>query len=394
MMGAMDTQHPAHGVPTIMLAAGGTGGHLFPAYALAQELGRRGYRVDLMTDMRGDRYGTGFPAHTVHRVPSATFAGKSPVALAKTALTLSQGVAAATRIMGQVKPLVVAGFGGYPSFPPLMAAKIKGIRTLLHEQNAVLGRANKVLAARVDGIATSFAETKYLDSPALVAKARHTGNPVRDNVIAAARFPYQAPQPDGRFNILVFGGSQGARFFSDTVPPALAALPPEIRARLVVIQQAREEDVDRVMTAYDQAGIRARVETFFTDLPEIIAAAHLVIGRAGASTVAELTVIGRPSVLVPLPHALDNDQLLNATRLAESGGAWCVEQSEATPEWFSSHVHSVLHYPHVLVQAAEAARSCGVPDAVVRLADFVEELAQGALAAGRAGGRGRTAAAA
>lgn len=367
---------PAGDAPMIMLAAGGTGGHLFPAFALAQELGRRGYGVDLMTDMRGDRYGTGFPARMVHQVPSATLAGKSPVALAKTALTLGRGVAAARKIMGQVKPLVVTGFGGYPSFPPLMAARTRGIATVLHEQNAVLGRANKLLAARVDAIATSFAETKYLDSEAMRAKARHTGNPVRDNVLAAAQVPYTPLDSSGRINLLVFGGSQGARFFSDTVPPALANLPDDLRARLVVIQQARQEDVERVQAAYAQSGISANVAPFFQDLPTIIAAAHLVIARAGASSIAELTVIGRPSVLVPLPHALDNDQLLNATRLAESGGAWCVEQGDATPDWFAQHLNSLFHHPESLAQAAQAARGCGIPDAVGRLADLVEEMAR------------------
>ncbi|MEO1205857.1 MAG: undecaprenyldiphospho-muramoylpentapeptide beta-N-acetylglucosaminyltransferase [Pseudomonadota bacterium] len=360
---------------TIILAAGGTGGHLFPAFALAQELSRRGYAVDLMTDMRGDRYGTGFPARTVHKVPSATLKGKSPIALAKTALTLSRGVAAARRIMSEVRPSVVVGFGGYPSFPPLMAARMKGIKTILHEQNAVLGRANRLLAKRVDAVATSFAHTKYLEGSALADKARHTGNPVRDNVLAAASVPYPELNDSERINLLIFGGSQGARYFSETLPTALKQLPDDLRSRIVVIQQARSEDIDGVRMSYANGGITARVETFFADLPAIIGAAHLVIARAGASSIAELTVIGRPSVLVPLPHALDNDQLLNATRLAESGGAWCVEQGQATADWFQQHLTGVLRHPSGLIGAAAAAKACGLPDAVRRLADLVEELA-------------------
>ncbi|MEO1544724.1 MAG: undecaprenyldiphospho-muramoylpentapeptide beta-N-acetylglucosaminyltransferase [Pseudomonadota bacterium] len=369
-----DAQSNGNG-QTIILAAGGTGGHLFPAFALAQELGRRGYAIDLMTDMRGDRYGTGFPARTIHRVPSATLKGKSPIALTKTVITLSRGVAAARKIMSEVQPSVVVGFGGYPSFPPLMAARMKGIKTVLHEQNAVLGRANRLLAQRVDAVATSFAHTKYLEGSALAEKARHTGNPVRDNVLAASNTPYPEIGEKDRVNLLVFGGSQGARYFSETMPAALMQLPEDLRARLVVIQQAREEDLENVRMSYANSGITARVETFFADLPDIIAAAHLVIARAGASSIAELTVIGRPSVLVPLPHALDNDQLLNATRLAESGGAWCVEQGNATAEWFAQHLTGVLRHPDGLTQAAEAAKGCGIPDAVSRLADLVEDLA-------------------
>jgi UDP-N-acetylglucosamine--N-acetylmuramyl-(pentapeptide) pyrophosphoryl-undecaprenol N-acetylglucosamine transferase len=359
---------------TVMLAAGGTGGHLFPAFALAEELGRRGVTVDLVTDMRGDRYGTGFPARAVHQVPSATLAGKSPVAIAKTGLTLAKGIVAARKLMKDVRPAVVVGFGGYPTFPPLLAARQLGIPTMLHEQNAVLGRANKMLARRVDAIATSFETTKFLDGP-LLAKVRFTGNPVRGIVIAAAATPYPHPEDNGAFNLLVFGGSQGARYFSDAVPPALARLSPNLKSRLNIVQQAREEDVARVKAAYAQAGISADIAPFFKDLPARMAASHLVIGRAGASSVAELTVIGRPSILVPLPHALDNDQLQNATRLAESGGSWCIEQKTLTPERLSSEIARLMEGGAILREAAECARTQGRPDAVLRLASLVEELA-------------------
>lgn len=358
---------------SVMLAAGGTGGHLFPAYALAEELGRRGYAVDLITDMRGDRYGTGFPARRIYQVPAATLASKSPVALTKTALTLSRGVAAALKILNEVKPAAIMGFGGYPTFPPLIAARMKGIPAALHEQNAVLGRANRMLAKRVDAIATSFESVKLLDGP-LLAKARFTGNPVRGVVLAAASKPFEAPTTTGRFHLLVFGGSQGARFFSEGVPPAIANLPPDIRSRLVVVQQAREEDLERVRKAYADLGVAADVAPFFKNLPEIMAAAHLVLARAGASSVAELAVIGRPSILVPLPHSLDNDQLQNATRLAESGGAWCIQQVDCTPERLSAEIEALVREPGRLKMAAAAARSQGRPDAVERLAGLVEEL--------------------
>jgi UDP-N-acetylglucosamine--N-acetylmuramyl-(pentapeptide) pyrophosphoryl-undecaprenol N-acetylglucosamine transferase len=364
--------------PPILLAAGGTGGHLFPAYALAQELQRRGYPIELATDMRGDRYGTGFPARAVHQLHAATLSGRSPVAMARTGITLARGVREAFALIGQLKPAVVVGFGGYPSFAPLLAARLRRVPTLLHEQNAVLGRANRMLARRVTAIATSFEQTRFLDGP-LVARARFTGNPVRDQVVAAAGRPYDSPDAGKPFKLLVFGGSQGARTFSDTVPPALALLPDALRRRLSIVQQCREEDLARVREAYAASGIQAETAPFFKALPETMAASHLVIARAGASSVAELTVIGRPSILVPLPHALDNDQLQNATRLAESGGAWCIEQRDLSPERLAGEISRLAAAPELLFRAAEAAAGRGRPDAVVRLAGLVEELAGAAV---------------
>ena len=361
---------------SVLLAAGGTGGHLFPAFALAQELARRRIAVDLVTDMRGDRYGTGFPARHVYQVPSATLGQRSPVAVARTAATLVRGAFAAWRLLRRLRPDAVVGFGGYPTFPPLIAARMLGIPAALHEQNAVLGRANRMLAKGVTAIATSFERTKSLDGP-LRAKARLTGNPVRDSVIHAARLPFRAPEPGGPFVLVAFGGSQGARFFSDTVPPALAALGGELRSRLVVSQQAREEDVDRVKTAFQAAGIKAEVAAFFKDLPQRMALSHLVIARAGASSVAELAVIGRPSILVPLPHSLDNDQLENATNLAESGGSWCIEQRDFSPKRLAREIERLAGDPAALARAAEAAKEQGRAEAVGRLADLVEELIAG-----------------
>ena len=359
---------------SILLAAGGTGGHLFPAFALAEELGRRGYAVDLASDMRGDRYGTGFPARAVYQLPSATLASKSPVAIAKTGITLVQGVLAARKVLRNLKPAVVIGFGGYPSFPPLMAARMLNIPTALHEQNAVLGRANRMLAKYVSAIATSFEHTKFVDA-VLAPSCRFTGNPVRSVVIEAAAIPYQAPSTDGPVSLVVFGGSQGARYFSEAVPPALNRLPEALRRRISLTQQARDEDLETVKAQYAAAGIAADVAPFFKDLPARMAGSHLVIARAGASSVAELCVLGRPSILVPLPHALDNDQLQNATRLAESGGAWCIEQKVLTPERLAAEIAAILQDPRRLSEAAAAAKAAGRPDAVVRLADLVEELA-------------------
>ncbi len=361
------------GEKSVMLAAGGTGGHLFPAFALAQELGRRGVVVDLVTDERGDRYGTGFPARAVHTVPSATLSGRSVGAVTKTVLSLGSGVRAAYALLGRVRPAAVIGFGGYPTFPPLVAAKLRRIPTAIHEANAVLGRANRMLAPRVSAIATSFEQTALL-SESLGARVRFTGNPVRDAVIDWSARSYRAAQTDEPFNLLVFGGSQGARYFSEAVPPAIAHLSPNARARLRIVQQCREEDLAEVRNAYAAAGVTAELQTFFKDLPERMANAHLVIGRAGASSIAELTVLGRPAVLVPLPHAVDNDQLRNAKRLADAGAGWCIEQMGLTPEKLAATIASLMEQPAVLSAAARAAKQLGRPDAVVRLADLAEEL--------------------
>ena len=356
----------------VLLAAGGTGGHLFPAFALAQELQRRGHVVDLVTDMRGDRYGTGFPARAAHQIHSATIKGRSPGALAKTGLSLVRGVKEAFSLMGRLKPAAVVGFGGYPSFPPLVAAQLRRVPSALHEQNAVMGRANRMLAKRVSAIAASFDGTKAIDGAE--TKVRITGNPVRDMVIDWSQRAYRAPDAAGTIKLVVFGGSQGARFFSETVPAALALLPADLKVRIELVEQARDEDVAEVEEGLRRNGIRARVAPFFKDLPQIIAESHLVIGRAGASTVAELTVLGRPSILVPLPHSLDNDQKENAQRLAESGGCWCIAQSDLTPERLAREVESLLRNPARLAAAAGKAKMAGKPDAVVRLADLVEEL--------------------
>ena len=356
-----------------MLAAGGTGGHLFPALALAQELARRNIIVDLITDMRGDRYGSNFPARNVFQVASDTIRGRSPIAAARTGTALAMGVAKSRQIMGDVKPKAVIGFGGYPSLPPMLAARMRGIPTALHEQNAVLGRANKFLAKRVNAIATSFQGVKGIDV-GTASKVRFTGNPVRDVVLEWSRQAYEPPAATGPFQLLIFGGSQGAKFFSDTMPEALATYPAEARAALRIVQQAREEDVARVEAAYKQAGIQATVQPFFANLPEAMAQSHLVIGRAGASTVSELCVMGRPSILVPLPHALDNDQLNNARRLHEAGGAIAIEQKDLTPARLADEIGQLLDSPDRLSAMAAAARVSGRPNAVVLLANLVEEL--------------------
>jgi UDP-N-acetylglucosamine--N-acetylmuramyl-(pentapeptide) pyrophosphoryl-undecaprenol N-acetylglucosamine transferase len=362
------------GAPLVLLAAGGTGGHLFPAEALADALAQRGVVVDLATDDRATRYGREFPARTTHIIPSDTLRGRDPVALAKTVWRLGLGSGMAYRLLGALRPAAVVGFGGYPSIPPVLAASLRGIPTAVHDANAVIGRANRFLASRATAIATTF--PSILDAyPKLAAKATHTGNPLRAAVIAAAQTPFDAPVAGGPLRLLVFGGSQGARVMADIVPPALARLEATLRARLAITQQAREEDAGRVREAYAASGIAAEIAPFFADLPQRIASTHLVVSRSGAGTVAELAAIGRPAILVPLPGALDQDQFANASVLERAGGAVLLRQSDFTPERLAAEVTALAAAPDRLVIMASAARSVGTLDAAERLADLVLRVA-------------------
>jgi UDP-N-acetylglucosamine--N-acetylmuramyl-(pentapeptide) pyrophosphoryl-undecaprenol N-acetylglucosamine transferase len=359
---------------TILITAGGTGGHLFPAESLAHELTSRGYDIHLATDHRASNYGGEFPALAVHIIASATFGDRSPLGLVRSASRLAVGQVQSFGLVGRLKPAVSVGFGGYPTLPPILAAALLGRPTLIHEANAVMGRANRFLAPRVTAIATSFAETRLLGRGA--DRAVTTGNPVRPRVVAAVA-PYVAPTEGGRFELMVFGGSQGARVFADLMPPAIEVLPDKVRARLHLVQQVRAEDMDRVGAVYGRLGLDHEIAPFFTDLPERMAKSHLVLSRSGASTVSELTVIGRPSILVPLPIALDNDQKTNALGLEAAGGAIMAEQASLTPERLAGLLAELSDAPERLAAMAAAARAAGRPDAVWRLADLVEHIADG-----------------
>jgi UDP-N-acetylglucosamine--N-acetylmuramyl-(pentapeptide) pyrophosphoryl-undecaprenol N-acetylglucosamine transferase len=362
------------GERTILLSAGGTGGHLFPAEALANEMTRRGWLVHLATDRRAERYAGGFPADTVHPIPSATFGSRNPFAVARAGWTLWRGFVRSSALMQRLKPAIVVGFGGYPTLPPLFAATRRNIPTLIHEQNAVMGRANRALAARVTAIAGGFmAEGEGSADDKMVV----TGNPVRPAVIEAAKSAYPSLNGTKPFRLLVFGGSQGAQFFSEAVPPAVAALPEEARARLAVTQQARPEDEAAVRAAYAGMGVAAEVSPFFDDMAARMAAAHLVISRSGASTVSEIAVIGRPALLVPYPHALDHDQAANAAALAKAGGAEVHRQDSLSPGRLSALIGAMMEDKARLLSMAAAARSAGKPDAARLLADLTEAIAAG-----------------
>ncbi|WP_313601201.1 undecaprenyldiphospho-muramoylpentapeptide beta-N-acetylglucosaminyltransferase [Rhizobium sp.] len=358
---------------TIVLAAGGTGGHLFPAEALGHELRNRGYAVHLVTDSRAERFAGKFPADEIHIVPSATFASKNPVAMARTAWTLWRGLRAARKLMSRLRPLAVVGFGGYPTVPPLLASTGLGIPTLIHEQNAVMGRANKALAKRVQAIAGGFLPEGRGEH---AAKIVVTGNPVRPPVLDAAKIPYVASRGETPFRLVVFGGSQGAQFFSSAVPTAISLLEPALRERLIVTQQARKEDKDRVTSCFAKLNAPADIAPFFTDMADRLAEAHLVICRSGASTVSELSVIGRPSILVPYPYALDHDQAANAAALVAEGGAQVVAQSDLSPEKLSALLTSAMNEPDRLETMAADAKKAGKPRATEDLADLVIAIAE------------------
>jgi UDP-N-acetylglucosamine--N-acetylmuramyl-(pentapeptide) pyrophosphoryl-undecaprenol N-acetylglucosamine transferase len=358
----------------ILLAAGGTGGHLFPAVALAAALRDRGAAVELITDARALKYGGEIPVDAIHSIPAATTTGAGALNKARATLVLGLGLVAALALLPRLRPRAVVGFGGYPTVPPLLSAWLLGAPSVLHEQNAVVGRANRFLAPRVSRVATGFPEIKGLGA-ALAAKTRYTGNPVRPAVIAAAVTPYP-DFTDGRLQVLVTGGSQGARVMADVVPAALALLSGEERVRVRLTMQARGEDKGRVAAACAEIQFPVELADFFADLPARIARSHLVVGRSGASTVSELAVIGRPSILVPFPHALDQDQAANAAILAEAGAATVLPQREFTPQRLADLLRGALADPAALSKAAAAAQSVGVVNAADRLADVVLEIAR------------------
>ncbi len=364
----------------IALATGGTGGHVFPAEALARELETRGYRLALITDRRGDAFGDTLDRIERHTISAAAVSGRGLFGRISAGLTLALGYVQASRLLHRLNPLAVVGFGGYPSVPTMMAAsRNKRIRTAIHEQNAVLGRANRLLAPRMDRIATSFAETSAM-RPIDREKAVWTGNPVRPDITLAGQTRYSPPDQDAAFNLLVVGGSQGAQIFGEVIPAAIGLLPIHQQQRLNIVQQARDTQVQSVKDHYDRIGVVAEVNRFFGDMPNRLSKAHLVISRAGASTIAELTTMGTPSVLIPYRYAIDDHQTENAARICDSAGAWMMPEADMTAEILAERLSGLMDQPHTLAAAADAARRVGTPEATHKLADAVEEMAGGNLA--------------
>ena len=354
----------------IVLSSGGTGGHVFPAQALAERLLARGHRLCLITDRRGDSYGEAFAGIDTRFIQAAGVSGRGPVAKAVAVFRLGIGFLQARRLLRELQPDVVVGFGGYPTIPTLLAASHLKIRTVIHEQNAVLGRANRLLAPRATKIATAFKTTAFLRDADL-ERSVWTGNPVRPDIRDIRDMPYPEFGTDRPIRILVTGGSQGASVFASVVPEALAALPEPLRRRVRVTQQCRREDLAAVRAAYAGSGIEATLSNFFNDIPQRLAAAHLVICRAGASTTAELTSAGRPAILVPYPHAIDDHQTANAARLCDSGGAWLIPDGDFTAEVLTARLLSLFSMDTTLEMAAACAGRVGMPEAAERLADVV-----------------------
>jgi UDP-N-acetylglucosamine--N-acetylmuramyl-(pentapeptide) pyrophosphoryl-undecaprenol N-acetylglucosamine transferase len=353
---------------TIVLSAGGTGGHLFPAQALAAELTRRGRKIVVMTDARGTQYPTYFPGARIEIVPSATFT--VGLSLITAPFKILAGVAIGMSKLIKLKPAAVVGFGGYPSLPVMLAAIFSGIPTAILAPDAVLGRANRMVANSVDAVAGGLPLKRF--APNDMDKVTYTGNPVRPEVVAMKDAPYETPAADGQLNLLVFGGSQGALALSQIVPAAIALLPSALKSRLSIVQQCRPEDIDGVRAAY--TGLKCELASFFGDMPQRMARAHLVICRAGVSTVSELAVIGRPAILVPYPFATDDHQTVNAQVLVEANAAWAIQQRALTPESLAQLLTQAFADPAALAARAAAAHALGKPDAAARFADLVDSL--------------------
>ncbi len=353
-----------------ILAAGGTGGHIIPAYALASELMLRGHHVALVTDDRGMKI-PGCPDRLARHVLPAGRGGGGPRGWINAARNIAAGRGMARQLNHHFQPSCVVGFGGYPALPTILAAFADKIPTVIHEQNAVLGRVNRFVAPKVNAIATAYPDVTRIANRHR-DKVHLVGNPVREEVIALRDESYPPLDEDGIFRVLVTGGSQGASILSDVVPEGLAQLPLNLRRRLQVTQQCREDDLERVRKVYAEHQIPAELATYLEDLPERLGWAHLVIGRAGASTIAELTCAGRPAILVPLPTAMDNHQAFNVSEMVNAGGARAIAQHQFTAKELAKQIQKMALLPGALENAAKAARSCGRPTAVRDLADLVE----------------------
>ena len=357
----------------ILLCAGGTGGHLFPAQALAQELVARGFDIHLATDERAKRFTGNFPASQIHIIKSATFGGRNPIKIAKAAIDLISGYWQSRSLIKNLKPVCVIGFGGYPTLPPVMAASSYRTPILLHEQNAVMGRANRFLAKKAQLIVMGFAASEITSSD----KMRILGNPVRSAVLEASAISYRSRKKTDIFRLLVFGGSQGAQYFSQVLPPAIKLLDQPLILRLQLVQQARDEDESQLTKALSALAVKFEVAQFFANMAERLGDADLIISRAGASTVSELAVIGRPSLLIPYPFALDHDQAMNAAEMERAGGCKVITQANLTAKRLAEELTNAINQPELLSQMASKAKQTGKRDATVNFADLVEQTISG-----------------
>ncbi|MCR9130523.1 MAG: undecaprenyldiphospho-muramoylpentapeptide beta-N-acetylglucosaminyltransferase [Alphaproteobacteria bacterium] len=356
-----------------LFAAGGTGGHMFPARAAADALIARGWEVRLVTDARGAKHARDFPGGDPVVIEAQSPFQKNPVRLVGALASLAKGYRQTSRLMADFQPDVVAGFGGYPAFPVLAAARSRKVPFVIHEQNAVLGRVNRLFSGSAVCVASGF---ERLDRASVKVDHKVVGNPVRAAVLKAAETPYAAPPPEGEFRLLVIGGSLGARLLSVTVPRAVAVLPEALRQRLKVVQQTREETLDEARQLYSEAGVEAELAPFFQDMGKLYADAHLVISRAGASSVSEIAAIGRPAIFVPLAVAMDDHQTANAESLVEAGAAEAISEAELTVQRLRESLETAMTGGEALSKQAEAARALGKPSAHEHLADLIEAAAE------------------
>ncbi len=360
--------------PLIILSAGGTGGHMTPAQALGHDLLSRGFRVELVTDLRGQKYEPMFKGIPMHVIPSGTL-GAGMWGKVNGVANLGFGIFKANRLIKKIKPSLVAGFGGYPSIPAVYAAQRLNIPTIIHQSDAIIGQANAYLAPKATRIAVSWADTRGMDENEK-ERVIVTGNPVRAEIAALYMQPYPN-MTDGALRIFIMGGSLGAKVFSEVVPKAFAMLSAEYRSKLQIVQQCRAEQIEETRAAYKAAGIKAELASFFDNVSDQLAQAHLVISRSGASTVAEVTTAGRPAIFVPYPHHKDQQQKINSDAVADAGGAWTMTEEGFTAEALLARIETFLQNPSILFKAAEKSRSCGKPDAARKLGNLVTEIISG-----------------
>ncbi len=358
---------------TFVLSAGGTGGHLFPAQAVAEELARRGHEIVVMTDNRGSHYAKAFPGARIETIPSGTFASRAPLQKLKAVLDIARGILKARLKLAALKPAAVIGFGGYPSLPVMLAAGFAKYPSAILEQNTVLGRVNRLIAKHVSLIAAAFPIEKIAPAQTRIII---TGNPVRPEVLRAATIAYTPPQTGHPIDLLIFGGSQGARAFSQIIPAAMQYLPGALRHRLRITQQCRSDDLEQCRALYERAGMQVKLASFFADLPQRLALSHLVIARSGAGTIAELAAIGRPAILVPLPGAMDDHQTSNAKLFAATGAGWLLPQKDLTAQSLATLLIDICAQPDDLAKRAAAATKLARPDAAHHLADVIEKLGE------------------
>jgi len=359
-----------------MICAGGTGGHMFPALSLAHDLISRECEVVMVTDTRAVHYTEGADDKLkVHVITSSTLPSGLFGKL-KGLVSLARGYIQSRSLIKKYKPSIAVGFGGYPSLPPMVAAQRANMLTIIHEANAILGKANAYLAPKADRIALSLPNLSSLEEADSV-RAIVTGNPVRADIAALFAHPYNAPDTDEQFNITIMGGSLGAKVMADNVPQALALLPEDLKVRLNITQQCHDEDIAKAQDIYMQAGITATLQPFLNDMPDILKNTHLIIARSGASTVSEIAIAGIPAIYIPYPHHADQQQKINAESISKSGGAWVIEEILLNPESLVAQIKPLMRSPEDLFAAAEAARSCAKPEATRKLGNLVIALIKG-----------------